>query len=67
MKFKIEINYPETPKGKRRIKRNVWGNTNGYVGNKLFWEFGTDEKSAQFWVEGNSLEDSYNDCWVKGE
>jgi hypothetical protein len=50
--MKLTITYPTTPKGKRSIKRNIWGNTNGYVGGRRFWEFGTDETSAQFWVDG---------------
>ena len=63
MKFKID--YPETPKGKRSIKRNIFGNTVGYVSGRRFWEFGEDETSAQFWADGNSLERAYTDCWIE--
>lgn len=61
----MNVKYPETPKGKRSIRRNVWGNTNGYVSGKLFWEFGTDETTAQHWVEGNSLDRAYCECWIE--
>lgn len=63
--MKLVINYPETPKGKRSIKKNIYGNVVGYVSGKRFWEFGTDEKSAEFWNNGNSLEKSYNECWIE--
>lgn len=59
-----EIVYPETPAGKRRIKMNVWGNINGYVGNKRFWEFGvnnpTNWRDAEKWAAGASLEEALN-------
>lgn len=64
----LEINYPETPKGARRIATNRYGNTNGYVGTQKFWEFGCGivaEKTAEFWALGATLEEAHNDCWVK--
>ena len=64
MKLQRET-YPETPKGKRTVKRNIWGNTNAYVSGRLFWEFGTDEKSAKFWGEGETLDAAYNECWLR--
>ena len=63
----MNAQYPETPKGKRSIRTNVWGNTNGYVSGKLFWEFGTDKKTAEFWLEGNSLARAYCECWIENE
>lgn len=62
--MKLAVEYPETPRGKRTIKRNVWGNVNGYVSGRRFWEFGQDEKTAEFWLKGATLEEAYNDCWV---
>ena len=38
------------PGGKARIKQNVWGNWNGYVGKKKVMDFGTDERDAQQWL-----------------
>ena len=61
----MKINYPETPKGKRTVKRNIWGNWVGYVSGRRFWEFGVDEKSANFWAEGATLEAAHNECWLK--
>lgn len=61
----LEITYPETPAGKRTIRQNVWGNWNGYVSGRRFWEFGTDHKTAEFWVNGATLEDSHIKCWVQ--
>ena len=61
----MKPNYPDTPKGKRRIRTNIWGNTVGYVSGNRFWEFGNDEKSAQFWLNGATLEDAHNKCWIE--
>lgn len=36
---------------KRRIKQNVWGNWNGYEGNKKTRQFGTDYMEASIWVD----------------
>lgn len=59
----LEISYPETPKGKRSVKRNIWGNLVGYVSGKRFWEFGEafnggNEATAEAWVKGASLEEA---------
>lgn len=35
---------------KRKIKLNVWGNWNGYVGTKKAVEFGSDEIAAGHWM-----------------
>lgn len=61
----MNINWPETPNGKRTIKQNIYGNTVGYVSGKRFWEFGTDAKSAEFWVKGATLEAAHVDCWLE--
>ena len=37
---------------KRRIKQNVWGNWNGYEGNRKVIEFGTGEFEANEWLRG---------------
>lgn len=60
----LKINYPETPPGKRSIRRNVWGNVNGYVSGRHFWEFGCDMRSAEYWQAGASLEHAHLDCWL---
>lgn len=44
------------PKGKRRIVRTVWGNTNGYIGGKFWITFGPTyavgvEESAEEWLK----------------
>lgn len=64
----MDIVYPETPKGKRSIRVNIWGNVVGYVAGRRFWEFGTNnsvnEKIAGFWLGGASLEDANVNCWL---
>ena len=58
----LNVNYPNTPNGKRTIKTNVYGNVNGYVGGKKFWEFGCGsvaEKIAIAWESGKTLEDAH--------
>jgi len=35
---------------KRRIHQNVWGNWNGYEGNRRTEEFGLDWREAHRWV-----------------
>ena len=40
---------------KRRIHKNVWGNTKGYEGTRLVHDFGLDEQAAQAWVKGGDL------------
>lgn len=55
------IDYPETPKGKRSVRCNIWGNIVGYVSGKRFWEFGAsnivDEEIAEKWKNGASLKE----------
>lgn len=53
------IEYPETPEGKRKVKRNIWGNTVGYVSGRRFWEFGDLQETAKVWESGASLEAAY--------
>lgn len=62
--FARETKYPETPKGKRSIKGNIYGNLNGYVGGKRFWEFGDrwsapNIRMAELWVNGASLQEAW--------
>ena len=45
-----EIEVKETPKGKRSIRCNVWGNWVGYVSGKRFKEFGVSEHDAVEWL-----------------
>lgn len=52
------ITFPETPAGKRTVRTNVWGNINGYVSGRRFWEFGTDQMMASCWEAGSSLADA---------
>lgn len=33
----------------RKIKQNVWGNWNGYVGRRRVIQFGTDDIAAAYW------------------
>lgn len=39
------------PINKARIKQNVWGNWNGYVGTRKVMEFGCRELDAKYWLE----------------
>lgn len=48
------IPQPETPKGKRSIRWNVYGNWVGYVSGKRWKEFGSkpwSEAEANAWLE----------------
>ena len=38
-------------KAKYRIKQNVWGNWNGYLGNKKVAEIGSSEFDAKAWLK----------------
>lgn len=56
----MKINYPETPTGKRSVRRNIWGNLVGYVSGRRFWEFGQaydagNETTAKAWAAGKDL------------
>lgn len=58
----LEIEYPETPNGKRTVRKNIYGNVKGYVSGKMFWEFGCNEiadKVAEAWKNGATLEDAH--------
>lgn len=33
----------------RRVKQNVWGNWNGYIGRRKVIEFGPDDVRAGYW------------------
>jgi hypothetical protein len=57
------IAYPETPKGKRSVRTNIYGNTVAYVSGRRFWEFGCGASSnadADLFVKGYSLEEINN-------
>jgi hypothetical protein len=54
MKLLIDATPEQAPKGKRSIRANRWGNTNGYIAGR-FWKtigptyaIGTDEDAARF-------------------
>lgn len=36
---------------KAKIKQNIWGNWNGYLGTRKFIEFGCNEHKAKEWLE----------------
>lgn len=40
MKFLLPDKTEETPKGKRTVRENIWGNIVGYVGGRRWKEFG---------------------------
>lgn len=45
---------------KRKAEQNVWGNWNGYEGNRKVAEFGTDDVRAGYWVlTGQESDDGY--------
>jgi len=60
MKFFINAQIEQTPKGKRSIRRNIYGNLNAFVSGK-FWktiglEFNpTDEAKAAEWLAGKEV------------
>ena len=35
---------------KRKLKRSIWGNINGYIGRNKVQEFGTDNIAAGYWL-----------------
>ncbi len=68
----LKISYPETPKGKRAVRRNIWGGIVGYVSGTRFWEFGLafrtwDEAVAANWLAGESLEEAQRGTCPKDE
>ena len=53
-----EVVEEPTPKGKRSVRSNIWGNLNGYVAGRFWITFGcTDDGYA--WAQA--------DEWLKGE
>lgn len=60
----MKTTYSETPKGKRSIKTNIYGNIVGYVSGKRFWEFGANGESnkcdAELWAKGYSLQEIHD-------
>lgn len=42
----------------RRVKRNQWGNWNGYEGTRRVVEFGPDDVRAGYWLE-TGIDDRY--------
>jgi hypothetical protein len=59
----MKTTYPEAAEGKRSVRRNIYGNTVGYVGGKRFWEFGcgtSAECDANLFVKGYSLTTIHN-------
>lgn len=54
MKFILPaIEQREIPKGKRKIRQNIWGNWVGYIGRERFKEFGyraSAESEALNWL-----------------
>ena len=50
-----KINQEPTPKGKRSVRWNIYGNWVGYVSGKRWKEFGCQpwsEREANEWLEG---------------
>ena len=47
---RIEV-HPTHLKGHARIKQNVWGNWNGYVGQRKVYEIGASSFDANLWLE----------------
>lgn len=50
-----DIAQQPTPKGKRSVRRTVWGNLNGYVSGKFWITFGDafdqeSQRKAEAWV-----------------
>jgi hypothetical protein len=50
----------------RKIKHNIWGNWNGYVGSKRTVQFGTDDVAAAYWLlTGNvDFNEGYSTEWL---
>ena len=45
----MRFEYNHAMNSKRKIKQNIYGNWNGYVGRNRIQEFGTDSISAAYW------------------
>lgn len=50
----------------RKIKQNIWGNWNGYLGGRKVAVFGTDEIAAGYWfLTGvTDFAAGYDDLWI---
>lgn len=58
----------ETPKGKRTIKSNIYGNLVGYVGGKRWEEFGdahleSNKRAAELWAGGMDFDEARIKCF----
>ena len=57
MKFKFPkvsngVNrHPTNVRGTPRIKQNIWGNWNAYIGTRKICEIGASEFDAKVWLE----------------
>jgi hypothetical protein len=54
-----KIEQEETPKGKRSVRRNIYGNLNGYVSGKFWTTFGDafdkiNQEDADAWLRGET-------------
>lgn len=47
----MDAMHPKGLRGKASIRRNVWGNWNGYIGRNRVWEIGRNDLDAQWWLE----------------
>jgi len=43
--------HPTSLRGTPRIRQNVWGNWNGYIGSRKVYEIGSSEFDAKVWLE----------------
>lgn len=57
-KIKVAIDSAEqaiylakNPSQKKRIRQNIWGNINGYIGTRKIKEFGCDSLAAEDWMK----------------
>lgn len=58
----------ETPKGKRTIRNNIYGNLVGYVAGKRWEEFGDcysegNKRAAALWAEGMDFDEARIKCY----
>ena len=57
------MNTDDTPKGKRSIRLNIWGNWVGYVSGRRWMEFGCQawaEREAREWLEHQPPQRNYS-------
>ena len=55
MTFNLPLLSEPTPKGKRSLRRNAWGNINGHVSGRFWVTFGAQfdpvaERDAEAWL-----------------